>query len=96
MAAAHHLWGWWAILALLLAAAGLAVWQVAHQQTTAQSEQRPLLPSSLVDWLHLTRHGGPLVSNLPARNPNFTGRTDLLHEGSSELRATIAGARLIE
>jgi tetratricopeptide (TPR) repeat protein len=72
----YHRWGWWAILALLLAAAGLAVWQVARQQATGQPEQHP--SPSLLDRLHPTKHGGPLVSNLPARNPNFTGRADLL------------------
>jgi tetratricopeptide (TPR) repeat protein len=74
----YHRWGWWAILALLLAAAGLAAWQVAHLQATAQPAQRP--SPSLLDRLHPTRHGGPLVSNLPARNPNFTGRADLLDQ----------------
>jgi tetratricopeptide (TPR) repeat protein len=74
----YHRWGWWAILALLLAAAGLAAWQVAHLQATAQPAQHP--SPSLLDRLHPTRHGGPLVSNLPARNPNFTGRADLLDQ----------------
>jgi hypothetical protein len=76
----YHRWGWWATLALLLAAAVLAAWQVAHLQAAAPSEQHPLPPPSLLDRLHPTRHGGPLVSNLPARNPNFTGRADLLDQ----------------
>src|SRR6266508_6547966 len=74
----YHRWGWWAILALLLAATGLAAWQVARQQATGPPAQHP--SPSLLDRLHPTRHGGPLVSNLPARNPSFTGRIDLLDQ----------------
>jgi hypothetical protein len=74
----YHRWGWWAILALLVAAAGLAAWQVARQQTSGPLAQHPA--PSLLDRLHPSRHGGPLVSNLPARNPNFTGRVDLLDQ----------------
>jgi tetratricopeptide (TPR) repeat protein len=74
----YHRWGWWAILALLLAAAVLAAWQVAQQQAPGPPAQLPLPPPSLLDRLHLTKHGGSLVSNLPARNPAFTGRDGLL------------------
>jgi Tetratricopeptide repeat/NB-ARC domain len=88
----YHRWGWWAILALLVAAAILAVWQVAHQQATGPPEQRPPLSPSLLDRLHPSRHGGPLVSNLPARNPNFTGRADLLDQLHQRLHPGQAAA----
>jgi tetratricopeptide (TPR) repeat protein len=73
----YHRWGWWAILVLLLSAAVLAVWQHQQQRAAGMPEQPP--PSPL-DRLHLTRHPSPLVSNLPARNPTFTGRADLLDQ----------------
>jgi hypothetical protein len=76
----YHRWGWWVILALLLAAAGLAAWQVALQHPAGPREQDQLPPRSLLDRLYPSRHGGPLVSNLPARNPTFTGRADLLDQ----------------
>jgi tetratricopeptide (TPR) repeat protein len=86
----YHRWGWWAILALLLAAAGLAAWQVAHQ-TAARAPEHPRPAQTLLDRLPLTGRSGPLVSNLPARNPDFTGRADLLgqlhqhlHPGQAE------------
>jgi tetratricopeptide (TPR) repeat protein len=51
-----------------------------------------LPPPSLLDRLHPTRHGGPLVSNLPARNPSFTGRADLLDQLHQRLHPGQAAA----
>ena len=75
----YHRWGWWAILVLLLAVAVLAAWQVAHQAAAGPPEH-PRPAPALLDRLRLTGRGGPLLSNLPARNPNFTGRDDLLDQ----------------
>jgi tetratricopeptide (TPR) repeat protein len=43
------------------------------------------LSRSLLEWLPGNGRDGPLVSNLPARNPNFTGRADLLDRMHDQL-----------
>jgi tetratricopeptide (TPR) repeat protein len=122
----YHRWGWWAVLALLLAAALLAVWQFYHHS--------PALPESIAqasgsgpvggrdvtitggqgptagrDIISITS-GGPsslasalttevrwptpdrTISNLPARNPVFTGRQDLLNRLYQDLATSQAAA----
>jgi hypothetical protein len=135
-------WGWWTVLALLLVAALLAVWQVVHQARTTppppeklavrasgsgpaagrdatvtggtgatagrdthavtggsgQTAGRdiiniadapslpvpaPIAPAAVVHWPTPDR----TISNLPPRNPLFTGRDDLLARLFQDLTA---------
>jgi tetratricopeptide (TPR) repeat protein len=46
----------------------------------------PPPPQTLLDLLHRATTGGPLVANLPPRNPAFTGRVELLDQLHASLR----------
>ena len=52
----------------------------------------PPLPQRVLDRLHRATTGGPLVANLPPRNPTFTGRAELLERLHASLHPGQAAA----
>jgi tetratricopeptide (TPR) repeat protein len=87
----YHHWDWWAVLVLLVVAAILAVWQFTRQphghllmpkatsmHVSTDSSSGPVAGRSPAGANGTSRRPPAPVSNLPARNLAFTGRTDLL------------------
>jgi hypothetical protein len=120
----YRRWGWWVVLGLMLAAAGLAAWQARRQAgasgnaATTADRGADVPPDGSVTGaagppggrdvtIHPSPTGVPVtepaaaprelgpVSNLPPRNPNFTGRQEILDALARNLRvdsvATLIG-----